>query len=207
MAIMKQITRVMMQSKSKVGTRNVRVRIERNLGVVLSVEFNGKPLIDAVSKASESVDKLSQGFEGLAKTVVMNAAPGLRYALDAMVKEQAAQIEGEKLLATLGKSSNGIEDEVDYFNQRSRLLNANGVFGAHKSPYKVDRQDLIDDDFSSLAMRRLTRYDPVVMYDELGRYHDHQWHTVKFSTHTQSGFEDEYVEQCKICGVKKDENN
>lgn len=109
------------------------------------------------------------------------------------------------------KASMEIQDEVEYIKQRSRLLNANGVFGAHKSPYNVDRQDLIDDDFSSLSMRRLTRYEPVrkpvVMYDELGRYHDHQWHTVKFSTHTESGFEDEYVEQCKICGVKKDANN
>lgn len=50
------ITHVIMQSKSKVGTRNVRVKIERQVGVVLTVEFNGTPLIDAEKGVFENAE-------------------------------------------------------------------------------------------------------------------------------------------------------
>lgn len=193
MITMKQIKHAIMQSKSKVGTRNVRVRIERNLGVVLSVELNGKEmsigyrtdlqaekevLENGLNAAGKSATRLGNAFGTLAGTMHMAASnlTGLQYALDAMVKEQAAQIEGEKLLATFDKSSNGIEYEVNYFNQRSRFVTI---------PTRVDRQLLINDDVNSLAMQRLQRFEPVrkrvVVFDELDKY-------------------------CQFCEVKKDEN-
>lgn len=59
------ITHVIMQSKSKVGTRNVRVKIERQVGVVLTVEFNGTPLIDDLPSLA------IQRFEPVRKPVVI----------------------------------------------------------------------------------------------------------------------------------------
>lgn len=280
---MKQIKHVIMQSKSKVGTRNVRVKIERLVGNVLTVKFNGKEmsigcrtdlqaekeaLENGLNAAGKSATQLGNAFGTLAGTMHMAASPelnkvltklmekqasdavnrsplnfadflktGTTQAFDAVSRERAMQTEGEKLLAELDKSrksrkeslvgeilnaefgthtvpdqkpltyenilelrqklksSNGIEDEVDYFNQCSRFATI---------PTRVDRQLLIDDDLPSLAMQRLQRFEPVhkpvVVFDEV---HDHKWYTVKHSVMTQSGFEEEFTEICKICGVEK----
>lgn len=69
------ITHVIMQSKSKVGTRNVRVKIERRVGVVLSVDFNAVQFYKSSNGIEDEVDYFQNVNDNLPSLAVQRLQP------------------------------------------------------------------------------------------------------------------------------------